>query len=141
MPVPLLTMSVLVGGLSYGLVRFFTPKCKNGGQAPLQKVMPDEIQLEFTRALSSKDPKTLALLGQKYLHEGYTAEGILLIKRARLRLLSPELKAARREAYRKGMSSRDPHAVRNLAAAFEGEGATDAAKSLREYADSLKFIL
>jgi hypothetical protein len=103
--------------------------------------MPDHVQAEFAEALSSKDPRALAELGQKYLNEGYSAEGILLIKRARLRLLSPELKAARREAYRKGMSSTDPHAVRNLAAAFEGEGATDAAKSLREHADSLKFIL
>lgn len=105
------------------------------------KKMSAEHELIFKNALQSlKDPAKLKELADAFEKEGLHDAAQLLRKRAILRELPPELKKARREALRKGLSSNDPKEVNELADAFEKEGATGAANDLRAYAKALTTV-
>ena len=95
-------------------------------------------QLIFQQALDTvKDPDELRKLAAVYKSEGLTAQADLLNKRAALRELPPDVKAARRAAFKAGMNSNDINAITKLADAFNQTGATGAANALRKYADGL----
>jgi hypothetical protein len=106
------------------------------------KVIAPEVAANRTAiykaALTCKDPVRLRKLAEAYAGEGYKAEAIMLFKRAALREASPETKAMWRAAMQKGLASKDPSAVRNLASAFESSGHTGVAERLREYAEGLE---
>jgi len=89
-------------------------------------------------ALQCKDPVKLRKLAEAYRSEGHKAEAVMLEKRAVLRELPDNVKIARREAFEKGLASKNASGVRNLAAAFEHEGCTDAAARLREHAAAIE---
>jgi hypothetical protein len=97
-----------------------------------------ERQVVYETALNScKEPTKLRELAAAYRKEGCTAEADMLEKRAALQELPADVKAARKEAFRKGMASTDPVAVMQLAEAFHSMGCTGAAENLRKYAAGL----
>lgn len=101
------------------------------------KMTPERQRIYEAALRSLKDPAGLEELGNAFIKEGLTAEGELLLKRAALRRLSPDEKAANRAAWKKGMSSKDPKEVLEIADVFEQRGATGAAAELRRYARGL----
>lgn len=106
------------------------------------KVIPPHIQAQrqsiYESMLKCHDPVLLRKVSQAFLAEGYKPEGTMLELRARLAEAPPEVKKMRRAALQKGLSSRKPAGVRNLAAAFEAIGATGSAGRLRQYAKGLE---
>lgn len=101
-------------------------------------VLTPERKLVFETAINEvKDVNKLKALAKAFDEQGLPHYADLLNKRANLRTLSPEIKAARKDAYRKAMRSDKPEAIRQVAAAFDRDGANGAANSLRQYADSL----
>jgi len=101
-------------------------------------VLTPERALVFETALNEvKDPAKLNKLAEAFRKAELAPQADLLEKRAKLRELPAPVKAERREAFRKGMSSHDTTAINNLAEAFEKQGATGAANALRKYASSL----
>lgn len=116
-----------------------------GAYHQTRKSVPDKGVLTPTRALVyeqalnlMKEPDKLRKLAEAFRNEGLPAQAEMLEKRAKLRELPPETKAARKDVFRKGMTSQDPAAVMQLANVFESEGATGAAATLRKYASGLK---
>ncbi len=85
-----------------------------------------------------KDPDQLRLLGQAFQQAGLTAEAKMLFLRADNAEASPETKAARKEAFHKGMESTDIPGIYALAEAFETQGAPGAALALRQHAIELR---
>lgn len=103
-----------------------------------QKTMsPERVQVYESALKTLKDPVKLRLLADAFEKEGFNVAATILRKRAALRELPPNIKTERRVVYKKAMASSNPEAVRELAAAFEGEGATGAAETLRKYADTI----
>ncbi len=105
-------------------------------------VMTPERQKIYQAALggSLKDPKKLRQLASAFSQVGLTPQADLLNKRAALKEAPKTLKAERREAFRKGMSSKDRQAVMKLATEFQNIGATGAAAKLAAYASGLPLI-
>lgn len=100
--------------------------------------MTPERKVIYDNALANlKDPAELRKLADSFDKEGLKKEGDMLRKRAALREMPPDVKAARKDAYRKGMQSTDKSGVLRLAEAFHLQGATGAAASLRKYAAGL----
>lgn len=104
------------------------------------KMTPQRKVIYETSMRSLKNPADLQTLAAAFEKVGLKTEADALRARAALRAVPEEVKAARRDAFRKAMSSTDPVAVNKLADAFEGVGATGAAKQLRDYAAGLKKI-
>lgn len=122
----------------------FAVICLAGGafwstsKRPEKGVMKQAHQLIFQQAIDEvKDVNKLKALAKAFREQGLIPQADLLEKRARLRELPPEIKAARKDTFRRAMSSSEPKAVRAVANAFEKEGANGAANALRSYADSL----
>jgi hypothetical protein len=106
---------------------------------PNRGVMTPKRKVIFERAMESiKDPAELEKLASAFAGEGLPGEATMLRKRAKLRELPKETKDKRRMAFRKAMASDDADLILKLALAFEGEGAIDAAKTLREHADAVR---
>lgn len=98
-----------------------------------------ERQAVFQSALDNvKDPIKLREIAKTFREQGLNAEADLLEKRAALRELPQDVKDGRREAFKKGMASSNPTEIRALANLFEQEGATGAAKALRDVAAGLE---
>ncbi len=107
-------------------------------RAKKKKGMTPERRKIFQNALKNvKEPAKLRDLAKTFDKEGLRAAGDELRKRAKLREMPEPVKKARSEAFRKGMSSKDPNGVLKLAKAFRSEGAYGAAKDLADYAKGL----
>ena len=106
-------------------------KAGEGGLTPERAIVYE------TALKSCKDAPKLRELAKTFRAEGLEPHAVMLEKRANLRDLPPASKAARREAFKKGMTSQNPQAIANLADAFDHEGATGAADHLRMYASGL----
>lgn len=92
----------------------------------------------FEAAMNSEaTPEQFETLAKAFDADGLTYEAGMLRKRAALSSAPPEVKKARREAYRKALESTNKAGVLNLADAFAQQGAVGAAKSLRSYAAGL----
>ncbi len=85
-----------------------------------------------------KDPIGLRTMADVFEAEGLKNEANTLRKRAVLRELPKEVKIARRQAFRKGMASKNPDAVETLAQAFYKEGCAAASAKLFAYAKGLR---
>ena len=97
-----------------------------------------ERKVIYETALNSvKDSEKLRKLAAVFRKEGLPAEADMLEKRAALQDLPADVKQARRDAFRKGMTSTDVPKIMALADAFHAEGATGAAENLRKYAAGL----
>jgi len=110
---------------------FFLKK-KGGGMTPAR------LTIYYTALNSERDPVKLRALAKTFKAEGLDAEAAMLEKRAKLRELPPEIKAARRQAFKDAMNSQNKDAILGMAQAYENEGATGAAEKLREYARGLQ---
>ena len=120
----------LIGGLAGGA--YYMQRKRKHGMTPERAIVYE------TALRTVKDPTKLRALATAFRKEGLNSQADMLEKRAKLRELPPDLKAKRQQAYRDGMKSTDPDKVETLAAAFESEGATGAADSLRKYAKGLR---
>jgi len=111
-------------------------------KAKRSKTVTPEVQRQrqsiYETALNEcKDPIKLRTLAESFRAVGQTAEADMLCKRAALQELPDDVKAQRREAFRKAMASTDPVKVNQMADAFYSQGATGAAENLRKYAAGL----
>jgi hypothetical protein len=124
-------------GASIGAVLGGATARATGG--PSQGEATPKRRLIFTKAVEAvKDPEELRKLADAYAGEGLGAEATTLYKRADLPSLPQAVKESRRIAFRKSMACDDPDAVMKVAIAFQGEGAIDTAKSLRDHADAVR---
>lgn len=127
---------LILGGLVAG---GYYAKTQHEKNIPPKGELTPERQMIFETALDQvKEPAKLRGLAKAFREQGLIKEADILDKRAALRDLPPDVKEGRRDAYRKGMDSKDPIAINTLAAAFESEGATGAAESLRKQAIALQ---
>ncbi len=107
-------------------------------KAKKKKGMTPERKKIFEEAIKHlDDPAKLRKLAASFDKEGLKEAGNELRKRAQLREMPEPVKQARREAYKKGMSSTEPAKILKLANAFHKEGAYGAAQNLRDYAKGI----
>ena len=133
MPLPLLPILVSLFGAAA-----WHQASKKDSKGPGKGVLTAERQHYYETAMKElQDPDKLRELARTYREQGLPAHADMLEKRANLRALPENIKLARREVYKKAMKSTDATAIRNLANVYEQQGATGAAKSLRDYAASL----
>jgi hypothetical protein len=106
---------------------------------PEPGVMNPNRQAVLDTALTSKDiePAQLRALAKVFTDNGLPLQADLLEKRAKLRELPPDVKEARKAAFRTAMESTNADGIRVVADAFEKEGATGAATALRKRAFDL----
>jgi|SRR5208337_4541442 len=107
--------------------------------APAAAMSPTQ-RMVFQNALTADPPLNgpqLRVLAAQYDSEGHTAEADILLRRARIAELSDKDKATLTGAFKRGLSQKDPIAVRALANAFESEGLFGNAAALRDWANKL----
>lgn len=129
MPIPLIPVGVvsLIGIAAYRVHQ----KKKRAVLTPQRK------QIFETAMNTSLAPEKYEELARSFDGEGLSTEAELLRKRAKLAAAPPEIKEARRAAYKKAFESTNKSAIMQLAEAFQKEGAIGAARSLRKYASDL----
>jgi len=125
--IPILIM-MLGGGAVVGAKKHIDKK----------KLTPQRKMIYETAMKSVKEPEKLRELASAFREVGLNNHASMLEKRAKLRALPPDVKAARKAAFQTAMTSTDPKKVIELANAFEKEGATGASEALREYAKTLQ---
>jgi hypothetical protein len=103
----------------------------------VEAMTPERKALYEAALLSLKDPQKLRELADVYESEHLEEEAVVLRKRAHLRELPADIQAQRRDAFRLGMSCKDPQKVRELADAFSSEACFSAATNLRLYESGL----
>ena len=85
----------------------------------------------------AQPPEHLQQMAAVFRGEGLEPQARLLEKRAAIRQLPPEKKKVYKDIFRQAMRSTDAQAILETADAFEGEGFTGNAKTLRKYASGL----
>jgi hypothetical protein len=99
--------------------------------------MSAERAIIYSNALQLKDPEKMRTMAAAFGAEGLTECQKMLEKRATLRELPQEVKAARAAAFKVGMNSQNSEEVFKLAKTFDDAGCTGAAEALRTYAAGL----
>jgi len=103
--------------------------------------MTQQERLTYESALAKDNPPPSADyyrgLANKFDDRGFTYEASILRKRAAVRDLPADQQAALAQAFKKGLSSKDPVEVRALANAYEAEGFFGNASALRRWANQL----
>jgi hypothetical protein len=102
-------------------------------------VMTAERKGVYKNALAGgiQEPAKLDELAKAFDQQGLREEAKLLRKRAALRRLPDEIKAARKEVFRKALESKNKPVILQIAQAYDEEGCTSAAARLREAASGL----
>ena len=121
-----------IGALLGGGLANASPKKPSGEMTPKRKVVYENAMATI------KDPKELRDLADVFEKEGLHGQAEMLRKRAGLRELPEATKVARRDAYRRALTSDIPEGIDEVAAAFEEQGAIDAAASLRAHAAAVR---
>jgi hypothetical protein len=118
-----------VGALAGGMLAKMSPKAKRGE-------MTADRETTYREAMGKEDatPEELEELATVFKAEGLLAEAEMLLGRASLRRLPPEILAQRKEIYRKAMTSDNPEEIREFASAFDAGHAFKGAESLRKHA-------
>lgn len=133
MPLPFLP--IFVGSL---VVVAFHRDSLQKKKGPGKGVLTPQRQSIYELAIKEvKDPVKLRELAKYYRDQELPAQADMLEKRASLRELPESVKAARKDAYRRAMKSQNKNEILKLAIAYERQGATGAAQSLREHASTL----
>lgn len=97
-----------------------------------------ERQVVFETAMNTtKDPAILRDLAAAFREEDMPEEADKLEARAWLQELPPEVKKARKEAFKKAMSSTNVEAILEMADAYDSQSCDVAARNLRNYAAGL----
>lgn len=91
----------------------------------------------YQTALESHDSRQLRIMAKAFADADCRPEAVMLYLRADLAEAPPSVKAERRAALKRGLASFNSSAVRNLASAFMGIGATGAADRLMKRANDL----
>jgi len=138
MPIPFIVIGGLAVVAGWSLKEWLFPQA--GMMSVEGRGMTPEQTAGYNEALRSKDPIHLRALAASYRMMGFAQEAALLEKRARLRELPPDVRRARRDAFRKAMSSIQIEGLEKFANALEQEGCTDAAIAIRERVESLRSI-
>jgi len=127
--------------IALGVAALLAWRSQSQNAHPAIPVMTDAQRLIFQNAVSDNgtvlSADQLTKLAQVFDGEGHSAEAEILYKRARVMSLSKQDQAVLAAAFKKGLSSKDPVAVRALANSFEAEGFFGNAAKLRDYANSL----
>jgi hypothetical protein len=132
MPLPFVPIGIGLLGASVFVA-------KKRREEPISPEIKAERRVIYEAALNSKmSSDKLRRLAKAFHEVGQIAECKMLILRAQLREAPPEVQTQRKAAYRKGMESKNPEAIRNLADAFDMIGAAGAATSLRKYAQGVE---
>jgi hypothetical protein len=84
-----------------------------------------------------KDPVQIRAMGAAFKSAGKHEQGDALLKRAALRETPRSVHKARKEVFKQYAKSTDPAKIRLIAASFDAEGCTGAARTLRQIADGL----
>ena len=121
-----------IGALLGGGLANASPKKPSGEMTPKRKVVYENAMATI------KDAKELRDLADVFEKEGLHGQAEMLRKRAGLRELPEATKVARRDAYRRALTSDIPEGIDEVAAAFEEQGAIDAAASLRTHASAVR---
>ncbi len=129
---------VVAGGIALLSLLAFVAAGRRKGKPPTEAEKAERAVIFDTAINQVKDPEKLRALAKSFREEGLTAEATLLDQRAALATASPEEKAARTEIYKKALASKNPAAIREVAAAFDDIGATGCAVSLRVVAKGLE---
>jgi hypothetical protein len=109
------------------------------GRAQKKGVFTPERKIVFETALATlRDPEKLKALADAFEKEDLKPQAVVLRKKAELRALPREKQLARRQAFRKAMSSKDAEKVEAMAVAFRNEGCSGAADALDRYASGLR---
>lgn len=102
------------------------------------KGLTAERRAIYEGAISSlKEPEKLQELAAEFEREGLKEESAMLRKRAAVRNLPNNVKKQRKAIFRAGMKSKDPDAIKALAAQFGAEGCFGAERDLLERAETL----
>ncbi len=105
------------------------------------KAYTPERKTVYTRMMNSPtDPQTLRTAADTFAKDGLTKQADMLRKRATLRELPADIKAARQQVFKKAMNSQDPDAIEMVAKAHEKVGAEGAAEALRVQAETLRAV-
>lgn len=133
MPAPLVPVAVVVlSAVAFRAV---------GKRQVQREAMNKEREDCFRGAMKAlQDPAKLRALADTFEREGHPTEAQLLRNRAKLREWPPEVKKARRAAFRKAMRSLDADGVEGVATGFARLGAHGAAEELRAYARALRLV-
>lgn len=130
---------ICAGPMGAGIGALVGGGVAHASDQPNKGVMTARRKVIYERAMESvKSPDDLNALANAFAGEGLDTEAEMLRKRAALRALPPETKEKRRAYFRKGMASDNPDTIDQVAAAFQGEGALDAAKALSDHADAVR---
>lgn len=105
-----------------------------GGWTPERRVIFQNLLGRQNPPYTAEDLEAFAAV---FGEEGLKDAADILRKRARMRKMTPVESEAMTLAFQRGMTSKDSHAVRMLANAFEADAFFDSASRLREYAASL----
>lgn len=134
MPLPLLPLAVLsLAGIAWRV---------NSTRKSAKHVDPAvaaERAVIYDLAINSKaDPDKLRTLAQAFREEGMEVEADMIEKRAALAEAPPDVKAERTAIYKQALGSKNPEAIREVAAGFDELGASGAAVKLRSVATGLE---
>lgn len=132
MSIPLLPVAI------FGLagVSWYTQRRRNRPLDPALKATYDAL---FDQTMNGKfPPEKLKVMAKAFRERGLLVQANMLDKRVALAEATPEVKEARRQAYKLGMASSNVPGIRNLANAYDAMGAAGAAQKLREYASGLE---
>lgn len=124
-----------LGGIAYVVAK--KKKASSSIGSETGKLTPERALLYAEALKSMKDPASLRKLAQTFRAEGLEPHAVMLEKRAALRELPKEVKEERRAIFRKAIASKNKEAVLKMADAYDNEGATGSADTLREYAEGL----
>ena len=124
------------GALAGGALAKMSPKSKRGE-------MTEDRETAYREAMNNEKatPEELEELASVFQAEGLAAEAEMLLGRASLRRLPPEILEQRKAIFRKAMTSENPEEIREFAASFEGGHAFKGAETLRQHADAVEAAL
>jgi hypothetical protein len=127
-----------LAGIAYLAKRRRDSKKASGSPAALHGELTPERQAIYETAMNDeRDPGKILAVAVAFEAAGLDEQGNMLRKRAVLRSLPKDIKAARKDVFKRAMKSGNKQAILGVAASFQREGATGAAEALRVYASGL----
>lgn len=134
----LVVFGLPIVGLGVGSVAAYQLFRKRGTEKYSECMTPERIKIYELAIATLKDSRKLRVLADEFEKQGCKAEAEHLRKRAALRDLPAEQKAANKKLYKQAMASKNVGAIAKIAAKFESLGADGAAEHLRLREKSLR---
>ena len=123
----------VAGAAAGGMLAKMSPKAKRGE-------MTADRETVYREAMNNEKatPEELEELAKEFKVAGLAAEAEMLLGRASLRRLPPEILEQRKAIYRKAMTSDNPEEIREFASSFDAGHAFKGAESLRKHAEAVE---